>query len=260
MSVKIIAISNQKGGVGKTTTCANLAAGLVQRGNRVLCVDFDPQGNLSDYLGHTPDEGATVTDLMLATVRGQSVEPIGAVRRNGEGIDYVPADIRLSGAELFLSQAMFREQILKRVLSAPSLLTYDYILIDCLPSLGILLTNALIAANSLIIPLQAQKFSLSGLDDLLSIIELVRAQANPALRIDGVLLTMADHTNMAKAVELQIRARFPELAYQTVIGRSVEATNSTYQRRTLVNTRESRLGEQYALMTAEFLERERHEN
>jgi chromosome partitioning protein len=184
--MKIIAISNQKGGVGKTTTCANLAAGLVQAGKRVLCVDFDPQGNLSDYLGYAPNEGTTITELMLATVQGQPVEPMDAVQHNGEGIDYIPADIRLSGAELFLSQAMFREQVLKRVLSSPSLLTYDYILVDCLPSLGILLTNALIASHRLIIPLQAQKFALSGLDDLLSIINMVREQANPRIEADYI--------------------------------------------------------------------------
>ena len=258
--MKITAIANQKGGVGKTTTCVNMAAGLVQEGKHVLCIDFDPQGNLSDYVGHVPDEAPTITELMLATAQGQPLEPMDAVRHSAEGFDYIPADIRLSGAELFLSTAMFREQVLKRVLSASSLLAYDYILIDCLPSLGILLTNALIASDSLVIPLQAQKFALYGLDDLLNIYDTVRQQANPTLHIDGILLTMADNTNMSKAVEAQLRGRFPHLAYQTVISKSVEATNSTYDQRSLVNTSRSKLGAQYGAMVKEFLERDTHEN
>lgn len=258
--MKITAIANQKGGVGKTTTCVNMAAGLVLEGKHVLCIDFDPQGNLSDYVGHIPDEAATITELMLATAQGRPQEPMDAVRHSAEGFDYIPADIRLSGAELFLSTAMFREQVLKRVLSAPSLLAYDYILVDCLPSLGVLLTNALIASDSLVIPLQAQKFALYGLDDLLNIYDTVRQQANPTLHIDGILLTMADNTNMSKAVEAQLRGRFPDLAYQTVISKSVEATNSTYDQRSLVNTCRSKLGVQYGDMVTEFLERETHEN
>lgn len=258
--MKITAIANQKGGVGKTTTCVNMAAGLAQEGKHVLCIDFDPQGNLSDYVGHVPDEAATITELMLTTAQGRPLEPMDAVRHNAEGIDYIPADIRLSGAELFLSTAMFREQVLKRVLSAPSLLFYDYILVDCLPSLGILLTNALVASHSLVIPVQAQKFSLCGLDDLLANYDSVRQQANPLLHIDGVLVTMVDNTNMSKAVEEQLRERFPELTYQTVIRRSVEATNSTYEQRSLVNTDKSRLGEQYAGMVSEFLQRQAHED
>lgn len=258
--MKITAIANQKGGVGKTTTCVNMAAGLVQEGKHVLCVDFDPQGNLSNYLGHVPDEEDTITELMLAAAQGRLREPMVAVRHNGEGIDYIPADIRLSRAELFLSTAMFREQVLKRVLSAPSLVSYDYILVDCPPSLGILLTNALIASESLVIPVQAQKFSLCGLDDLINSYDTVRQQANPTLHIDGVLLTMADNTNMSKAVEVQLRSRFPDLAYQTVISKSVEATNSTYEQKSLVNTCRSRLGEQYAGVVTEFLARQAHEN
>jgi chromosome partitioning protein len=258
--MKTIAICNQKGGVAKTTTCANLAAGLVRQGRNVLCVDFDPQGNLSDYLGYAPDEKPTITELMLAAVQGQPVELKAAIHKNGEGVSYIPANIRLSGAELFLSQAMFREQMLKRVLSAPFQPNFDYILIDCLPSLGILLTNALIASNAVIVPVQAQKFALSGLDDLLSVYQLVKQQANPSLTIEGVLLTMADRTSMARAVESQLRDQFPDVMFDTVISRSVEATNSTYEQKSLINTSRSKLGEQYRAVVQELLERERHEN
>ncbi|MEG2421356.1 MAG: AAA family ATPase, partial [Oscillospiraceae bacterium] len=242
--------------VGKTTTCVNLAAGLVKAGKSVLCVDLDPQGNLSDYLGHEPDDGLTITDLMLGAVQGCPRDPMDAVRQNAEGIRYIPANIKLSGAELFLSQAMFREQVLKRVLSAPSLLVFDYVFVDCLPSLGILLTNALIASNSLVIPVQAQKFALGGIEDLLSVYNVVKQQANPALTIDGILLTMADSTNMAKAVEDELRERFPCLAYETVIRRSVEATNSTYEQRSLVGNGSSKLGSQYTKVVQEFMRRE----
>lgn len=255
---KIISICNQKGGVGKTTTCLNVAVGLAQEGKKVLCVDFDPQANLSDYLGHVPDEHPTITELMLAVVQNQPLDFEGAIRTSDEGVDYIPANIRLSGADMFLAQAMFREQVLKRVLSAPALGSYDYIFVDCLPSLGVLLTNALIASDSLIIPVQAQKFALGGIEDLLSVFCMVQQQANPTLTIDGILVTMMDNTNMAKSVEAELRRRFGELVYTAAISRSVEATNSTYAQHSLVSTKNTKLGAEYRAVTTEVLRREHH--
>ena len=252
MKTKIISIVNQKGGVGKTTTALNIAAGLVERGKHVLLVDFDPQRNLTDYLGYEPDGGQTVADLILAAAQGKEASMEDAIRTNGEGIEYIPSNINLSSADMFLAQAMFREQILKRVLNNRCA-DYEYVLIDCLPSLGILLTNALIASDSLIIPVQAQKFALDGIDALISVYEMVKRQANPGLYIQGVLLTMTDNTNMAKAVGAALREKFPDAMFNTAISRSVEATNSTYAQASLISLRDSRLGAQYMSVVDEML-------
>ncbi len=252
---KIISIANQKGGVGKTTTTLNIAAGLVLKGKKTIVIDFDPQKNLSDYLGFEPDGGITIADLMLAAAQGAEIDPQSAIRTNKEGIDFIPSNIMLSSADMFLAQAMFREQTLKHVLSFPVFEDYDYILIDCLPSLGILLTNALIASNSIIVPVQAQKFALDGIDALISAYELVKNKANHELTIDGILLTMADGTNMAKAVDEALKERFPNETFRTKISRSVEATNSTYSLDSLISSKNSKLGLQYKELVDELLSR-----
>ncbi|MEA4895783.1 MAG: AAA family ATPase [Oscillospiraceae bacterium] len=253
---KVISVANQKGGVGKTTTTLNLAAGLVQKGKKTLAIDFDPQKNLSDYLGFEPDDGITIADLMLSAAQGTQLDPQPAIRTNKEGIDFIPSNIKLSSADMFLAQAMFREQTLKHILSSPAFEIYDYILIDCLPSLGILLTNALIASDSLIIPVQAQKFALDGIDALLSAYDFVKNYANHDLTIDGILLTMADGTNMSKAVEEALQERFPNELFRTRISRSVEATNSSYVQASLISSRNSKLGVQYKSLVEELLRKE----
>lgn len=254
--MKIICVANQKGGVGKTTTVMNLSAGLVQKGKKVLCIDFDPQGNLSDYLGHEQDGVMDISNLMLAASRIESYSLEGVIRYNQEGIAYIPSSIALASADMFLAQTMCREQVLKRILENPVFQEYEYIFIDCQPSLGILLTNALAASDQVIIPVQAQKFSLDGVNFLMQAIQMVQQALNPKLIIAGILLTMYDGTNMAKAVRSALEEHYGDLVYDHQIRRSVEATESSYAQQSLIAQARSKLGKEYKEVVLELLERE----
>jgi len=255
-AMKIIAVANQKGGVGKTTTTLNLAAGVKEHGKKVLVIDLDPQGNLSKYVGHSQDKLPTTGDLLMSAVNGETDDTAQEIRQSGEGIDYIPSDIRLSGADFFLINAMMREQVLRRVLEAPVFQQYDYIFIDCLPSLGILLINALSACDSVLIPVQAQDFALDGLDAFLSVFQTVKNGINSNIHVEGVLGTMCDNTRMSSAVTGALKDRFGPLFYETQISRSVEATNSSYEQKSLIATGKSKLGEQYRRLAGEFLKKE----
>ncbi|MPM58435.1 Sporulation initiation inhibitor protein Soj [bioreactor metagenome] len=254
--MKVISIANQKGGVGKTTTTMNLAAGLVQAGKKVLCIDYDPQGNLSNYLAYEPDGGLTISELMIAVANRQQVDVAAAICCNDEGIDYIPSSILLAGADMFLAPVVCREQVLKRLLADAELQEYDFVLIDCLPSLGVLLTNALTASDEVLIPVQAQKFALDGLSQLQQVIEMVQQNINATLRLGGVLLTMVDNTNMSRAVEEALKDEFGSLLFTAQIRKSVEAANSTYEQRSMVSHKGSARGQEYRAVVAEFLGRE----
>ena len=255
MNTKIIAIANQKGGVGKTTTTVNLGSALQLMGKKVLLVDLDPQANMSQYLGFEGDGKPTIADLMTGFVVGQEVSAADSVRRNEDnGIDFVPADINLANADCYLLQIVAREKVLKRILTNGCFREYDYVIIDCLPSLGVLLTNALTAADYLIIPVQAQKFALDGLTMLMNIFDQIKDAVNNKLELIGVLATMVDNTNMSKSVVEKLSERYGEKLFLTRISKSIEAANSSERMKALTFGK-SKLGEEYKQLGAEVVAR-----
>ncbi len=229
MSTKavITAVTNQKGGTGKTTTCENLGVGLAMEGKKVLLVDCDPQASLTIALGYPrPDDlPVTLSDLMGRVIQDQPIQPGEGILHHAEGVDLVPANIALAGTEVSLVNAMSRETILKQYLETVRR-DYDFILLDCMPSLGMMTVNALAASDQALIPVQANYLSAKGLEQLLGTINKVRRQINPKLRIEGILLTMVDHrTNDAKDISQLIRDTYGGKlrVYDTDIPRSVRA-------------------------------------
>lgn len=223
---KIIAITNQKGGVGKTTTTINLGAGLAETGKRVLLIDLDPQGNASTGLGISADDREMSTyDLLL-----EEVSVLEVVKETSiENLMISPATTDLSSADIELVSNEKRSHLLRDALRdvALSKLNIDYILIDCPPSLNLLTVNALVAADSVLIPLQSEFFALEGLSQLLLTVREVRAAANPDLRIEGVVLTMYDsRNNLSRQVEADARENLGELVFKTMIPRNVRVSEA----------------------------------
>ena len=219
---KIIAVTNQKGGVGKTTTAVNLSALVAEAGKRVLLVDIDPQGNATSGLGKSDADGDTVYEVLLGEAPAQD-----AIVETGFGpLHLMPTSIELAGAEIELVATENRESLLKNALE-PLRGDYDYIFIDCPPSLSLLTLNALTAADSVLIPIQCEYYALEGVGQLVNTIKLMRRKLNPALKVEGILLTMFDaRTNLCAQVAQEVRSHFKDEAFDTVIPRNVRLSEA----------------------------------
>jgi chromosome partitioning protein len=221
---RIIAMCNQKGGVGKTTTAINLASALAGYGRKVLVVDFDPQGALSAGLGVVAHDIKTIYDLMVE--KDLNVEEV-IVQTSVKNLDVIPANIDLSAAEVQLVNEVAREQILARILR-PILGEYDVIIIDCQPSLGLLTVNALTAAHGVLIPLNCEFFALRGVALLIETIEKVKDRLNPAIKLDGILATMYDpRTLHAREVVERLYEAFGDQVFDTIVNRTVKFPDAT---------------------------------
>ena len=253
-----MAVVNQKGGTGKTTTTENLGIGLAMEGKKVLVVDADPQASLTISLGYPiPDEiPTTLADLMEKVMTETPIEVGEGIIHHPEGIDLVPANIALSGLEVSLVTALSRETILRQYINQIKS-EYDYILVDCMPSLGMLTVNVLAAADTVLIPVQAQYLPAKGLEQLLQTINKLRRQINPKLRIEGILLTMVDNrTTYAKDISTLIRNTYGGKlrVYKTDIPRSVRAEEISAEGVSIFkHDPNGKVAESYRILTKEVM-------
>ena len=252
--MKIVAVANQKGGVGKTTTSVNLAACLAAMGRKILLIDLDPQGNATSALGQSETEGKSSYGPLL----GESKLADNVVQTRFENLSLVPADLDLAGVEIEVARL---DDHLVRLQNALAPLrkkaAYDFILLDCPPSLGILMTNALAAADLVLVPLQAEYFALEGLTRIMSVAEQLQS-VNPKLKVEGIVMTMVDNrTSLSRQVVAEVKAHFPELIYTTVIPRSVRLGEAPSFGKPIIEYDPSSLAAfAYTALAGEFIRRD----
>ena len=251
-----IALANQKGGVGKTTTAASLAVGLTRQGKKVLLIDADAQGNLTQLLGWPqPDElHPTLSTVMGKIIMDQPLAPQEGILHHPDGVDLMPANIELSAMEVTLVNTMSRETVLRQYLSTVQH-DYDYAIVDCMPSLGMLTINALTAANSVIIPVQAHYLPAKGLEQLLKTVMRVKRQLNPGLEIGGILMTMVDsRTTLSRGVIDQIRVAYGGRVFRSEIPRSIRAAEISLEHKNIFeHDKDGRVAGAYESFTQEVL-------
>lgn len=259
---KIIAVANQKGGVGKTTTVVNLGVGLARAGKKVLLIDADPQGSLTASLGYVePDDiNTTLATVMVAIINDEEFDWQEGILHHAEGVDLLPANIELSGLEITMVNTISREMLLKSYLEQVKE-HYDYILIDCMPSLGMLTINALVAADSVIIPVQAAYLPVKGLQQLIATIHKIKRQLNRKLSIMGILLTMVDcRTNYAKEIMACVREVYGDNVgiFDSVVPVSVKAAESSAEGCSIYkHDSKGKIANAYRKLTEEVLQHEK---
>ncbi|MDY5873587.1 MAG: ParA family protein [Bacilli bacterium] len=261
---EVIAIANQKGGVGKTTTTFNLEVALAHAGKRILLVDSDPQGDLTTYIGiHDPDNiPVTLSTLMERSIKDEDINSKEAILKHDEGIDLIPSNLELSSMEVSLVNAMSREFTLRNCLSDIKD-KYDYVLIDCMPSLGMITINALACADKVIIPVQSEFLAEKGMSHLMNTVLKVRKQINPNLKVGGILLTMVDgRTNLSKDIANELRSTYGTVfkLYDNQIPRGVKAAESSRMGESVLSyDSSSKVAQSYIDFAKEVLDYERKE-
>lgn len=252
---KIISVANQKGGVGKTTTAINLSAALFSIGKKVLVIDLDPQISLSLWLGVNGQIAGNIAEVLTKQALKQEYDITKSIHHSNEGFDFIPAYITLATLEPMFSTVTLKEFVLKKVLSQELIKQYDYVVIDCLPSLSVLMVNALTASDYVIVPVQTQMLGLESLALFSDTFANVKEDLNENLKILGILPTLVDNTKMSQSAIESLKADYDKFLFETCISKRVEASEASAYGISSIRSKNSLIGKQYLRLAKEVIER-----